>query len=123
MKPRSKVSEPDVAALLREAFTAEDPEAAWYLDLGEPRVVRVSHGTRSWIAWEASSQPHRNASTGTVKTMIAAASANHARLVSARTSSAIPRSTFHTRYAIATAVRTSVPTCRVLRLIEQGRRA
>jgi hypothetical protein len=47
MKPRSKVSEPDVAALLREAFTADDPEAAWYLDLGEPRVVRVSHGTTS----------------------------------------------------------------------------
>ena len=45
MKPRSKVSEPDVAALLREAFTADDPEAAWYLDLVEPRVVRVSHGT------------------------------------------------------------------------------
>ncbi len=47
MKPRSKATEPDVDALLREAFTAEDPEAAWYLDLAEPRVVRVSHGTTS----------------------------------------------------------------------------
>jgi len=47
MKPRSKATEPEVATLLREAFTAEDPEAAWYLDLVEPRVVRVSHGTTS----------------------------------------------------------------------------
>ena len=45
MKPRSKATEPDLETQLREAFTAEDPEAAWYLDLGEPRVVRVSHGT------------------------------------------------------------------------------
>jgi uncharacterized protein UPF0158 len=47
MRPRTKSTEPDLETLLREAFTAEDPEAAWYLDLGEPRVVRVSHGTTS----------------------------------------------------------------------------
>ena len=47
MKPRSKANEPDVDALLREAFTADDPEAAWYLDKDEPRVVRISHGTTS----------------------------------------------------------------------------
>ena len=47
MKPRSKATEPELETQLREAFTADDPEAAWYLDLGEPRVVRVSHGTTS----------------------------------------------------------------------------
>ncbi len=34
----------DVDARLRDAFTADDPEAAWYLDRDVPRVVRVFHG-------------------------------------------------------------------------------
>ena len=58
----------------------------------------------------ARSQPQRSASTGTVTTTIATASANHARFVSARTSSVVPSSIFQIRYAIAAAVRTSVPT-------------
>lgn len=37
-------SEPDLDTQLREAFTAADPEAAWYFDRAMERVVRVSHG-------------------------------------------------------------------------------
>ena len=37
-------SEPDLETALREAFTAADPEAAWYFDRVAERVVRVSHG-------------------------------------------------------------------------------
>jgi hypothetical protein len=37
-------AEPDLETQLREAFTADDPEAAWYLDLEEDRVVRVCRG-------------------------------------------------------------------------------
>ena len=37
-------SEPDLGTRLREAFTASDPEAAWYFDRGMERVVRVAHG-------------------------------------------------------------------------------
>ena len=45
MRPATdRPSEPDFETQLRSAFTAEDPEAAWYLDRGEARVVRVSHG-------------------------------------------------------------------------------
>jgi hypothetical protein len=44
-RPPGDASEPDLATQLREAFTAADPEAAWYLDRDEDRVVRVSHGT------------------------------------------------------------------------------
>lgn len=44
-RPSGDASEPDLQTQLREAFTAADPEAAWYLDRDEDRVVRVSHGT------------------------------------------------------------------------------
>jgi hypothetical protein len=45
MKPRSPDSrEPDLDAQLREAFTADDPEAAWYFDRAMDRVVRVAQG-------------------------------------------------------------------------------
>jgi hypothetical protein len=37
-------AEPDLETQLREAFVADDPEAAWYLDRAEERVVRVSRG-------------------------------------------------------------------------------
>lgn len=40
-------SEPDVETQLREAFTAVDPEAAWYFDRDLDRVVRVSRGATS----------------------------------------------------------------------------
>ncbi len=36
--------EADVETQLRDAFTADDPEAAWYFDRAMERVVRVSHG-------------------------------------------------------------------------------
>jgi hypothetical protein len=36
--------EPDLATQLREAFTADDPEAAWYFDRDMERVVRVAGG-------------------------------------------------------------------------------
>jgi len=36
--------EPDLAARLLEAFTAVDPEAAWYFDRDMERVVRVADG-------------------------------------------------------------------------------
>jgi len=36
--------EPDLATQLREAFTADDPVAAWYFDRDMERVVRVAHG-------------------------------------------------------------------------------
>ena len=36
--------EPDLPTQLQEAFTAVDPEAAWYFDRVLARVVRVSHG-------------------------------------------------------------------------------
>jgi hypothetical protein len=35
---------PDLATQLREAFTTDDPEAAWYFDRDMERVVRVAHG-------------------------------------------------------------------------------
>jgi len=35
---------PDLDVQLREAFVADDPEAAWYFDRGVERVVRVAHG-------------------------------------------------------------------------------
>lgn len=48
MRPAAdRPSEPDFETQLRAAFTAQDPEAAWYLDRGEERVVRVSHGETS----------------------------------------------------------------------------
>ena len=40
----SDASEPDLPTQLREAFTAADPEAAWYFDRAQERVVRISHG-------------------------------------------------------------------------------
>lgn len=46
-KPPGDAPEPDLPTQLREAFTATDPEAAWYFDRDEERVVRVSHGTTS----------------------------------------------------------------------------
>jgi hypothetical protein len=46
-RPSGDASEPDVEAQLREAFTAVDPESAWYFDRGMERVVRVSHGATS----------------------------------------------------------------------------
>jgi hypothetical protein len=36
--------EPDLGTRLREAFTADDPEAAWYFDRDMERVVRVAGG-------------------------------------------------------------------------------
>jgi hypothetical protein len=36
--------EKDLETQLRDAYLADDPEAAWFLDRAEPRVVRVSHG-------------------------------------------------------------------------------
>lgn len=45
--PSGGAPEPDLEAQLFEAFTANDPEAAWYLDRDMERVVRVSHGVTS----------------------------------------------------------------------------
>jgi len=36
--------EPDLPTQLQEAFTAVDPEAAWYFDRALERVVRVARG-------------------------------------------------------------------------------
>lgn len=38
---------PDVATQIRDAFTAVDPEAAWYFDRDLERVVRVAAGATS----------------------------------------------------------------------------
>lgn len=43
-RPPGDAPEPDLGTQLREAFTATDPEAAWYFDRAMERVVRVSHG-------------------------------------------------------------------------------
>ena len=43
-RPRKDASEPELETELREAFVADDPEAAWYFDRAEERVVRVAHG-------------------------------------------------------------------------------
>ena len=42
--PSGNAPEPDLETQLRDAFTAADPEAAWYFDRAEERVIRVSHG-------------------------------------------------------------------------------
>lgn len=47
MRGPKDLPEPDLETQLREAFTADDPEAAWYLDRAEERVVRVAHGVTS----------------------------------------------------------------------------
>ena len=44
-------SEPDLDTQLREAFTADDPEAAWYFDRAEERVVRVCRGATNIAAF------------------------------------------------------------------------
>lgn len=43
-RPSGDASEPDLDAQLREAFTADDPESAWYFDRVAERVVRLAHG-------------------------------------------------------------------------------
>ena len=60
---------------------------------------------------------------GTVTTMIATASANQARSVSARTSSVVSSSTFQTRYATAASGQDERPDHRVLRVMTRRPRA
>jgi uncharacterized protein UPF0158 len=43
-RPTDDRPPPDLATRLREAFTAEDPEAAWYFDRAKEIVVRVAGG-------------------------------------------------------------------------------
>jgi hypothetical protein len=43
-RPTGDAQAPDLATQLREAFTTDDPEAAWYFDRDMERVVRVAHG-------------------------------------------------------------------------------
>jgi hypothetical protein len=43
-RPTGEAPVPDLATQLRDAFTADDPEAAWYFDRDMDRVVRVAHG-------------------------------------------------------------------------------
>ena len=42
-RPTGDTPVADLATQLRDAFTADDPEAAWYFDRDMERVVRVSH--------------------------------------------------------------------------------
>jgi hypothetical protein len=42
--PPAPPPDKDLATLVRDAYVADDPEAAWYLDRAGGRVVRVSHG-------------------------------------------------------------------------------
>ena len=44
---RASDSTPDLDTQLRDAFVADDPEAAWYFDRVALRVVRVSNGATS----------------------------------------------------------------------------
>jgi hypothetical protein len=44
---RETGSEKDLETQIREAFAADDPEAAWYLDRAGERVLRVSRGATS----------------------------------------------------------------------------
>lgn len=43
-RPPEPKPEKDLETQLRDAYLADDSEAAWFLDRAEPRVVRVSHG-------------------------------------------------------------------------------